>query len=78
MAVNSVDFTGQDGVLFVEAISLVERAEYVFHSIGDPEREVKALKLRVDILAYDKRKQLCREAKAKLERLEQQAARCLR
>lgn len=70
--------TESSKMLLAEATSLVENAEQIFHSLGDTEREVKALKLRVDILAYDTRKQLHREAEAKLERMEVQAARRFR
>ena len=64
--------------LLEEAISLAEDAERSFRSLGDVEREVKALKLRVDMLAQAPRKELYREAAARLRRLEQQVARHLR
>jgi hypothetical protein len=64
--------------LLEEAIALVEDAERAFRSLGDVEREVKALKLRVDMLALVSRKELYREAAARLQRLELQVARHLR
>jgi hypothetical protein len=64
--------------LLDEAIGLAEDAERSFRSLGDVEREAKALKLKVDMLALVPQKELHREAAARLHRLELQIARHLR
>lgn len=73
-----IDPSGRLATLLYEAIALAEDAEKTFNSLGDAEREAKVLKVRVQLLAHDTRKQKYREAATRLSRLERQVARDLR
>lgn len=73
-----VDPSGNLAKLLNEAIKLAEDAESSFKNLGDAEREAKALKVKVQLLAHDPRKQKYREAATRLSRLEREVARNLR
>ncbi|GAA1843544.1 hypothetical protein GCM10009687_06370 [Asanoa iriomotensis] len=73
-----VDPSGTQSALLNEASRLAECAETVFHGLSDHEREVKALKTKVDLLVHDTRKEKFREADARLRRLQREVARELR
>ncbi len=72
------DMTGQSGTLLLEATGLAERAERQFASLGDAEREAKALHTKVLLLEHDPRQAVRDAAKARLSRLTGQVARELR
>jgi hypothetical protein len=72
-----VDPTGQNAQLLSEAENLAESAERRFRALGDVEREAKALKTTVQLLAHDPRKQRYQAASSRLRRLEAQVARNL-
>jgi tetratricopeptide (TPR) repeat protein len=72
------DPSGELGKLLGDALVLAEHAESIFSNLGDGEREAKALKVKVLLLAHDTRKQKYREALTRLSRLERQVARDLR
>jgi tetratricopeptide (TPR) repeat protein len=73
-----VDPSGNLAKLLNEAVQLAEDAELSFKSLGDIEREAKALKVKTQLLAHDPRKQKYREAATRLSRLQREVARNLR
>ncbi len=77
-ATGQVDPTGSLVKLLNEAITFAETAESTFNSLGDTEREAKALKVKVQLLVHDTRKEKYREAATRLSRLEREVARDLR
>lgn len=73
-----VDPTGENAHLLNEAEVLAQSAEQRFRNLRDIEREAKALKLTVQLLAHDTRKQRYQAAASRLRRLDTQVARNLR
>ena len=70
--------SGDIGLLLAEGVNLASKSEAAFRQLGDKEREIKALKVKVLLLAHDTRKQRYRESVTLLSRLEREVSRNLR
>lgn len=70
-----VDSTGSTQQLLAQGIELAANAELGFQSLGDKERQIKALSVKTELLSHDHRKQRYSEAKRLLERRKKEVAR---